>query len=278
MEGGSDEEVDEKMKKRRFEFADGLLSCFVPARGLIGCSRASLKGSLSHIKRLGFEPRTVLDVGAGTGTPELYRVFPKARHILIEPLEENRLRLEEVARKYGNVEYILAAAAGRSGKVTINVHPDLMGSSIYLENEDSDVNGFERIVPAITLDELHRQGKIQDPSLLKVDVQGGELEVLSGSEEVLKGTEYAVMECSLFRFFKGGPQIADVIDFMRERGFSIYDFFGFQYRLLDGAMSQVDIAFVKEDGRFRRSHAYATKEQRDLQNERFLRKPVNRRR
>jgi FkbM family methyltransferase len=272
MEGDSDQEVDKEMKKRRFKFADPFLIRSVWAKGLLGPSRASLQGSLNHIKRLGFRPRTVLDVGAARGTLELYRTFPEAGHILIEPLEENRSRLAKVARRYENVEVILAAATGRGGQVTMNVHPDLMGSSIYLENEDSNVKGFPRIVPAITLDQLWREGRIRNPCLLKVDVQGGELEVLSGSEEVLRVTEYAVLECSLFQFFRGGPQITDIIDDMKARGFSVYDLFGFQYRLLDGAMSQVDIAFVKEDGFFRESHDYATKEQRNLQNRRFVKK------
>jgi FkbM family methyltransferase len=260
------------MKKNWF----GLVSAFLNRSGLRELlqdrTRNSLQGSLKHIKRLGFEPRTVLDVGAATGTPELYTAFPKARHILIEPLEENRPRLEEVAKRYENAEYILAAATRKSGQITINVHPDLMGSSLYLEREDSDVNGSPRIVPAISLDELYRQGKIEGPCLLKVDVQGAELDVLSGSEQTLKVTEYAVLECSLFRFFEEGPQLADIIDFMKERRFSVYDLFGVQYRLLDDSMSQVDIAFVKEDGVFRQSHAYATREQRDLQNRKFMNK------
>jgi FkbM family methyltransferase len=254
------------------DFVGAFLSRLGLAKGLLDRSRNSLQGSLKHIKRLGFEPRTVLDVGAAAGTPELYNTFPKARHILIEPLEENRPWLEEVARKYKNVEYILAAANRQCGQVTINVHPDLVGSSIYLEGEDSDVNGYPRLVPAISLDDLYRAGKIEAPCLLKLDVQGGELDVLLGSEETLKATEYAVVECSLFRFFEGGPQLADVIDFMKNRMFSVYDLFGLQYRLLDGAMSQVDIAFVKEDGVFRQSQAYATREQRDVQNKRLRRK------
>src|SRR5512134_1272129 len=99
-----------KMKSGKFDFAGGFLSRSELGKRFLDRTRNSLRGSLKHIKRLGFEPRTVLDVGAAAGTPELYNAFPKARHILIEPLEENRPRLEEVKKKYGNVEYILAAA------------------------------------------------------------------------------------------------------------------------------------------------------------------------
>ena len=44
--------------------------------------------SLQRFKKLGFEPKTVIDIGVATGTPALYRNFPEAYYILIDPLRE----------------------------------------------------------------------------------------------------------------------------------------------------------------------------------------------
>ena len=71
-----------------------------------------------------------------------------------------------------------------------------------------------------------------------------------------------MLEASLFEFLKGAPQIYDCIHFMKECGFVIYDIFDPKYRPLDGAMSQVDIAFVPQQSRLRRFHFYATEVQR----------------
>jgi len=234
--------------------------------------RNSLRGALEHIKRLGFSPSTVIDVGVASGTTAMYETFPASRHILIEPLEEFRPYLDKIVEEFPNVEYVIAAATQKPGNVTINVHPDLSGSSLFLEDEDSNVNGVPRVVPAITLDEVCQERNLDGPYLIKVDVQGAELDVLMGSSHILGDTEYVILEVSLFQFFMGGPQILDVIEFMfmKERGFVVYDIFDCQYRLLDGAMSQVDIAFVKESGQFRKFHSYASKEQREAQNERFI--------
>ncbi len=57
---------------------------------------------------------------------------------------------------------------------------------------------------------------------------------------------------------------------MKECGFVCYDIFGFQYRLLDNALSQVDMVFVKEKGLFRSDHSYATREQRAAQDAQFI--------
>ena len=56
---------------------------------------------------------------------------------------------------------------------------------------------------------------------------------------------------------------------MKMRGFVAYDLFDPQYRLLDGAMSQIDIAFVQDKSKFRKFHFYATGDQRAEQNRRF---------
>ncbi len=232
--------------------------------------RHSLRGALEHARRLGFYPQTVIDVGAARGTFELYETFPDAQHLLVEPLEENRPFLEKIVKGLKNAEYVMAAATKTSGTITFNVHPDFDGSSLYLEDEESDVNGVPRTVKAVTLDDLFRERGLKGAALIKIDVQGAELDVLRGAVEVLKNTEYVVLEAVLFKFFIGAPQFADVILFMKERGFAVYDILDYGYRPLDGAMSQADLVFVKEDGIFRKYHFFATREQREAQNRAFL--------
>jgi FkbM family methyltransferase len=233
--------------------------------------RSSLVGALRSCKNVGLSPETVIDVGAAYGAFDLqcYKVFPDTKYILIEPLEEYKPFLEVVARSIPSVVFVLAAAAAEPGEITINVHTDLVGSSLYFEDEDSNINGVPRTVPAVTLDCLVKDGRLKAPFLIKIDVQGAELDVLLGAEETLRDTEYIILEVSLFEFFKGGPQFYDVVTFMRSRGFVAYDIYGLQYRPLDNALSQVDIAFVKDTGLFRQHHYYATPEQRQEQNMRF---------
>lgn len=232
-------------------------------------SRQTLKGALEYARNLGFNPQTVIDVGADRGTFELYETFPNASHILIEPLEENRPYLEQIVAKLKNAQFFIAAATEEAGSVTINVHPDFCGSSLYLECEESDVNGVPRTVPSLTLDDLARQFDLQGPILVKIDVQGAELDVLRGAADILKITEFVIVEASFFGFFVNGPLCHDIVVFMKERGFVLYDILNHMYRPLDDALSQVDLVFVREGGSFRKYQFYATKEQRDAQNRTF---------
>jgi FkbM family methyltransferase len=224
----------------------------------------SFRGSLDQIKKTGFSPALVIDVGAyiGSFTEKCLAIFPDARYLLIEPLEENETQLKKIARSMRNVEYILAVAAAKSGKTILNVHSDFVGSSLYLENE-ANLDGIPRRVPVVTLDDLCKTRNIPGPYLIKIDVQGAELDVLSGAKEILGKVEYIILEVSLFQFVKGGPQLFDIIVSMKSLGFVVYDILELNYRYLDNALAQVDLAFVKENSQFRKEHIYATPSQRD---------------
>ena len=226
--------------------------------------RRTLREVLDHSKQRDFSPSTIIDVGVGTGTPGLYDVFPQAVLLLVEPLTEFAKEVEDLHRRYGG-HYILAAAGRESGSAVLNVHVDhLEGSSILREFEGEHVDGSPRQVPVVTLDEVCAAKELRGPFVLKVDAQGAELEVLEGAQKVLLGTELLVLETSLFRFMRDGPDLYEVLTYMKARGFVVYDIFGGRNRPLDGALAQVDMAFVKEEGIFHQNRSYATIDQRRL--------------
>jgi FkbM family methyltransferase len=199
----------------------------------------------------------VVDVGVADGTPELDRQFPKARHLLVEPLREWEPALRTIARAY-DAQYVIAAAGERAGITTIHVHEDLSGSSLLQEVKGGLAVGIPREVAVATIDSLCQERRLEGPYLIKVDVQGSELKVLTGARRTLGDTELVILEVSLFQFFVGGPQFFDVVTAMKDWRFAAYDICGGHCRPLDGALAQVDVAFVKEHGLFRNNHAYDT--------------------
>lgn len=218
-------------------------------------------GALDRLRAAGVQPRTILDVGAALGdwTRACRRVFPEARYVAVEPLAEFHARLRTIAD-----EVVEAAAAAETGEATLNVHRDLVGSSLLGEREPG-VDGEPRTVRAVALDDLEVEG----PVLLKVDAQGAELEILRGAERVLGDCAAVQLEVSFFSFFVRGAAFDEVVAFMREHGLVVYDVIGLSHRPLDGALAQADVVFVPEESPARREHVYATPEQRRAQDERF---------
>jgi FkbM family methyltransferase len=223
--------------------------------------RASMRGALHQLSTLGFRPRTVIDVGVATKTEELYQAFKDANILLIEPLAEFEPFLRDICLSY-NAQYVLAAAGERPGSAIINVHPDKFGSSFLKEVEGPSVDGVPREVPVVTIDDLCADRNLVGPYLMKVDVQGAELQVLAGAIHTLQQTEAVILEVTLFGTMIGGPQLSDTVARMKEYGLAVYDVFGCHYRPLDNALSQLDMVFVQEQGSFRQTHVYATPEQR----------------
>lgn len=216
-------------------------------------------------------PGTVIDIGAAVGsfTRSCHAVFPAAQYLLLEPLEEYLPSLEKVVQDIPGARYECAAATAEGEPIAIHVHPDFVGSSFYREVEEgTEVNGVQREILAVTLDCWVNEQAAVPPYLIKIDVQGAELDVLAGGQMTLASAEIVIMEVSFFRFYEQGPLFGDVVTYMKSKGFVLYDLLGLQYRPIDGALSQVDLVFVREAGLFRRVHCYATPEQRRRQNQR----------
>jgi hypothetical protein len=96
--------------------------------------------------------------------------------------------------------------------------------------------------------------------LLKVDVQGYEIAVLQGGSQTLEGAEVLVLEVSLLEYNVGSPLFADVVDWMRNAGFFVYDICGYARRESDDALFQVDLMFVRENSVLRRRRPFWTQE------------------
>jgi FkbM family methyltransferase len=232
--------------------------------------RQSLFGILKQISK-NFTPSIVIDVGAafGSWSSECSRVFSDSQYVLIEPLQEYEEQLKKICLELKNTSFVSGCAGSRDGEQILHVHEDLVGSSFMSEIEGAEVDGKERVVKTITLDTLVREKQLKGKYLIKIDVQGAELEVLAGAQNLLSDTECLILEVSLFRSFVGGADLYDIVEYMKKYGFVAYDIASLLYRPYDNALCQFDMVFVRETGMLRKFLGYATLGQRREQNEKF---------
>lgn len=218
--------------------------------------RNTMLESLYHLNRLGFQPSTIIDVGTANGTFPLLKVFPSSNFLWIEPLSEFEPDLIKLKQKYKG-DYLIAAAGKYDGSIDINVHEDLVGSSLLHESDGTKADGLKRAVRMVKLDSLYEKDNLSDNILLKIDVQGTELDVLEGAEKLINKCEVILLEVSFLKFLGTNPEFFDVIFYMKQKGFVVYDIVEGINRPLDFALAQKDIVFVKEFGQFRQSHGWS---------------------
>lgn len=205
-----------------------------------------------HVKRLGFIPRTVIDVGVATGTPSLYEAFPDAYLVLVDPVEEFVPDMQKILVARSG-EYHCCALSAATGQSTILKTKKLRGSTLMHRHQGES----DRLQPVTveTLDRMLLERTMGDPYLLKIDCQGGDLDVVKGGVGTLQHCEIVILEVSLFKFWGDHhPELLDILNFMSEHGFAVYDLLDGLYRPYDNALGQIDIAFVKKNGRFRTRH------------------------
>jgi len=212
-----------------------------------------------HIRNQGFDPATIIDVGVATDTEELYQHFPGARYLFVEPCAEFEPSLQALCARYPGSSYMLAAAGSEDGELVMHVTPDLGGSSRYVtrESQDGAYTMTERRVPQYRIDTMWQALELTGPALLKIDVQGGELEVLRGAESVLEHIEVIVMECGLIEQYLGQPVFHEYVAYLASQGFVVYDIIHTGYADT-GMLAQIDLVCVKKDGRFRQDQRATT--------------------
>jgi FkbM family methyltransferase len=199
---------------------------------------------------------TVLDVGANEGQYALLlrELGFRGRIISFEPLATAYQGLQLSAAKDPLWTIAPRMAIGyRDGQISLNVASNSVSSSVLpilgnLERAAPDVTyvGSE-VVPIIRLD-CAASERLSDAQniFLKVDVQGYELEVLQGAEELLPRIVGAQLELSFVPLYEGQTLFRPLIDFMLHRGFSIW---GIMPGLVDnssGRLLQTDVIFFRQ--------------------------------
>jgi len=210
-----------------------------------------MRSLLFELRERGLEAGAVLDVGANAGrwSTMAAEPFPRARFFLIEPQIEMKDSLDTFCERHPGSRWFQAGAGAVPGELPLTIWDDYQGSSFLPDpSVPEERSGRQRRVPIVTIDSLVEQRAIVMPDLVKLDVQGFELEALKGATRLFGPVEAFILETSLFRFMPRIPLLHEVVAFMADRHYYAYDFGGWLRRPYDRAVGQTDICFAREKG------------------------------
>jgi FkbM family methyltransferase len=206
---------------------------------------------LGLLKRLEFRPRTIFDIGASNGwwSALIAQVFSDAHYHLFEPLidhiPEYRAAITTQLRKFPNFTLHKVALGGHSGETTMSVFPNPLASTTLPIKGLPDVRQIP--VPTRALDQLAREMKVPAPDIMKIDVQGAELDILMGARQMLPEVSVILAECWLWRGYDHHtPTLMELAHWVSGFGFCLWDF-GDPYRDPDGVLTTIDCFFLNRN-------------------------------
>jgi FkbM family methyltransferase len=194
-----------------------------------------------------FNPSVIYDVGACVNhwNAIAKEVWPNARYVLFEAMEESEdLFLES------NDYYEIGVLSDVDNKeVTFYKNVDWPGgNSYYMENPEyssmanqlfgNPSNQFTRKTK--TLNSVVKRRGFPLPELLKIDVQGCEVDILRGSSEILKNVKHLIVELQHVQYNIGASLMNESIPIIESMGFELVT-----PRFSDSSHADADYHFKK---------------------------------
>jgi len=188
-------------------------------------------------------PKRVLDIGAHVGdfTSTLSKLSPECEFVMVEANPHCEPYLNK-----SNHPYHILALSNFTGTTSLHIEKANSigtGASIYKENTEWYEDGKCELIetPVNTLDNLNFfPNEMID--LVKIDVQGAELDILNGGSKTIKRSKYLLLEVSTLQYNIGAPLMDQVVGKLKEYEFVIDDILDYQ-KLSNGSIFQLDILF-----------------------------------
>jgi FkbM family methyltransferase len=215
--------------------------------------------TLRCLRQRGYAPRQVIDAGANVGSfaLEARKLFGSTCSIsLFEPQPACQPILQALSKETGFTLYAAAVGSINGETLRLAVETSSVTTGAYISTHDSP--RMETVpVPVVTLDwALSETLTIEDRALLKLDLQGWELEALKGAGDLLTKIEVILVEVSFFAQAYE-PPIATMVEFLSRTGFDLHDVAALTGRRRDNRAHQADFVFVAKWSPLRGDSAWA---------------------
>lgn len=216
---------------------------------------------LENAKNIGFDPKVIFDCGASIGswTIGASRMFSGTQIVAVEP---NKKIINILKEKTSNITprpIIVEGAVGeKKGKAFLNIWDNeetkMSGSSLkeHVQGEPREKMEIE----LHALDDLALDLKLK-PDLIKLDLQGGEIEALAGAQQLLKETEMFIIEFGVLEAYFNRSTPRKLLDIMFDNDYCLYDVVDLIYRPYDDALTGGDFFFLKNSSPLRKYKGYS---------------------
>jgi FkbM family methyltransferase len=198
------------------------------------------------LKKLGFAPKHIIDVGANRGlwTREAIKYFPDARYTLVEPQDHLKSYIQDLLDGGCRIQWINAGAGDKSVSLRFTVASRDDSSTFALTAEEARQAGFpQTIVEIRTLNQIAAAAGPPLPEMVKIDAEGFDLRVLAGASELLGKTDLFLVEAAVCSGSENS--VAEVVKFMAGAGYRLIDVTDLNRSPKHGVLWLTELAFLR---------------------------------
>jgi FkbM family methyltransferase len=203
--------------------------------------QATLPGVITRAQKRGFQPRSIISIGAGKGddAPWFRRRWPEVRQLLIDVDSQFEPGYRTLAEADPSISFDICYAGAEDGTAKVEKGAaDAAGAFLSATGKD---------VPTRRLDTLVNLHNMPAPYFLRFDTNGAEQSILEGASAVLKRTGLIMMEVYTFKLramnFRN-LTVLEMAPFMDKLGFGVVDMCDPLYRASDGVLWQFHLFFA----------------------------------
>jgi FkbM family methyltransferase len=202
---------------------------------------------LMLLKRCGFAPKHILDIGANRGlwTREALKFFPNARYTLVEPQDYLKTHVQDLLDRGCKIHWINVGASDRSGTLPFTITScDGSCSFAYTAEQASAAHLQQTSVCVKTVNEIVTSVGGDLPDLVKIDAEGLDLKVLAGASKILGKTDIILVEAVL-RDGAYKNSVEEVLKSMADAGYRLLDITDLNRSPKHGVLWLCELAFLR---------------------------------
>lgn len=208
------------------------------------------KNHIEYLSHIDYKPKVIYDIGSNFlhWSREAKKIWSDSKIICFDVVEEGTEFYKEHNFEY--YPYVLSDVDDKEVVFYDNIYK-FGGASYYRQNPsfiDRNAVFHPTIRKTKKIDTLIKQFNLPKPDLIKLDVQGAELDILMGMKETLNYVNHIIIELQIEEYNIGVALEDESIKFINELGFELVENkFNTKYFILNSTGCDADYHFIRKD-------------------------------
>lgn len=196
----------------------------------------------------------VVDGGAHTGhfSRQIASAFPSSKIEAFEPASETHRALEGAIAKWPRI---------RAHKLALGASSE---TRTFHNNQAPQTSSLKRVTPAgeryfpglvtetgqeevriVALGDFCLERGIDQLDIIKLDIQGGEMDALMGAGDQVANASIVFIEVLFLQIYEDSALFSDLDMFLRSKGLDLFQFYGLVRSPIDGRLLYGDALFAQ---------------------------------